>query len=98
MARLPRLMGRARALEVLLSSDDIRRADAELLGYVNRALPDAELDDFVGALATRIASFDKWAFANTKRLPNEASLPPDAEISAGGDACMAATKRPAAPQ
>ena len=47
MARLPRVMGRGRALEVLLSADDIRGADAELLGYVNRALPDAELDYFV---------------------------------------------------
>ena len=96
MARLPRLMGRARALEVLLGADDIRGADAELLGYVNRALPDAELDDYVDALATRIASFDKWAIANTKRLVNEASLPPDVEIRAGWDACMASVKRPAA--
>ena len=78
------------------SSDDISGADAELLGYVNRALPDAELDDFVDALATRIASFDKWAIANTKRLVNEASLPPDVEIRAGWDACMASVKRPAA--
>ena len=73
----------ARALEVLLSADDIRGADAELLGYVNRALPDAELDTFVDALANRIASFDKWAIANTKRLVNEASLPPDVEIESG---------------
>lgn len=96
MARLPRVMGRGRALEVLLSADDIRGADAEFLGYVNRALPDAELDYFVDALATRIASFDKWAIANTKRLVNEASLPPDVEIRAGWDACMASVKRPAA--
>jgi enoyl-CoA hydratase/carnithine racemase len=96
MARLPRVMGRGRALEVLLSADDIRGADAERLGYVNRALPDGELDDFVAALATRIASFDKWAIANTKRLVNEASLPPDVEIRAGWDACMVSVKRPAA--
>jgi enoyl-CoA hydratase/carnithine racemase len=96
MARLPRVMGRGRALEVLLSADDIRGDDAERLGYVNRALPDAELDDFVDALATRIASFDTWAIANTKRLVNEASLPPDVEIRAGWDACMASVKRPAA--
>ena len=96
MARLPRLMGRARALEVLLGADDIQGADADLLGYVNRALADAELDDFVDALATRIASFDKWAIANTKRLVNEASLPPDVEIRAGWDACMASVQRPAA--
>ena len=96
MARLPRLIGRGRALEVLLSSDDISAADAERFGYVNRALPDAELDNFVEALATRIASFDKWAIANTKHLVNEASLPPDIEIRAGWDACMASVKRPAA--
>jgi enoyl-CoA hydratase/carnithine racemase len=96
MARLPRLIGRGRALEVLLGADDIGAADAELLGYVNRALPDAELDNFVDGLATRISSFDKWAIANTKRLVNEASLPPDVEIRAGWDACMASVKRPAA--
>ena len=66
MARLPRLIGRNRALEVLLSSEDIRGDRAEAYGYVNRALPDTELDGFVDALATRIASFDKWAIANTK--------------------------------
>ena len=63
---------------------------------LNRALPDADLDDFVDALATRIASFDKWAIANTKLLVNEASLPPDVEIRAGWDACIASVSRPAA--
>jgi len=96
MARLPRLMGRARALEVLLGSDDIRGDEAAFLGYVNRSLPDAELGNFVDALATRIASFDKWAIANTKRLVNAASLPPDVEIAAGWDACLTSIKRPAA--
>ena len=96
MARLPRLMGRARALEVLLSSNDIRGELAEAYGYVNRSLPDGELDSFVDALATRIASFDKWAIANTKRLVNAASLPPDVEIAAGWDACMTSIARPAA--
>ena len=96
MARLPRLMGRARALEVLLGSDDIRGDEAAFLGYVNRSLPDAELGDFVDAVATRIASFDKWAIANTKRLVNAASLPPDVEIAAGWDACLTSIKRPAA--
>jgi enoyl-CoA hydratase/carnithine racemase len=94
MARLPLLMGRGRALEVLLSSDDIGGELAQAYGYVNRALPDAELDGFVDALATRIAAFDKWAIANTKRLVN-ASLPPDVEIAAGWDACMASVARPA---
>src|SRR3984885_7775898 len=96
MARLPRLIGRGRALEVLLSSDDIRGDMAEFFGYVNRSLPDADLDNFVDALATRIASFDKWAISNTKRLVNAASLPPDVEIAAGWDACITSIKRPAA--
>ena len=96
MARLPRLMGRNRALEVLLSSNDIGGDLAEAYGYVNRSLPDAELDGFVEALATRIASFDKWAIANTKRLVNAASLPLDVEIAAGWEACMTSIARPAA--
>jgi enoyl-CoA hydratase/carnithine racemase len=95
-ARMPRLMGRGRALEVLLGSDDIRGDLAEAYGYVNRSLPDIELDGFVDALAARIASFDKWAIANTKRLVNAASLPADVEIAAGWDACMASIVRPAA--
>ena len=97
MARLPRLIGRNRALEVLLSSEDIRGEQAEAYGYVNRALPDAELDAFVDALATRIAKFDKWAIGQTKRLVNT-SLPPDVEIAAGWEACMASITRPAAQQ
>jgi enoyl-CoA hydratase/carnithine racemase len=95
MARLPRLMGRGRALEVLLGSDDIRGELAQAYGYVNRALPDAELDGFVDALATRIASFDKWAIANTKRLTNT-TLPPDVEIAEGWDACIKSIVRPTA--
>ncbi|MFM0348464.1 enoyl-CoA hydratase/isomerase family protein [Paraburkholderia sp. RL17-347-BIC-D] len=95
MARLPQLIGRNRALEVLLGSEDLRADQAEAYGYVNRALPDADLDAFVDALATRIAGFDKWAIANTKRLVNT-SLPPDVELGAGWDACMASLGRPAA--
>ena len=96
MARLPRLIGRGRALEVLLSSNDIGGELAEAYGYVNRSLPDSELDGFVDALASRIASFDKWAIANTKRLVNAASLPSDVEIAAGWDTCMSSIGRPAA--
>ena len=95
MARLPQLIGRNRALEVLLSSEDIRGDQAEAYGYVNRALPDADLDSFVETLATRIARFDKWAIAQTKRLVNT-SLPPDVELGAGWDACIASLGRRAA--
>src|SRR5215468_2088919 len=96
MARLPRLIGRGRALEVLLGADDIRGDLAERYGYVNRSLPDAELDAFVDALAMRIASFDKQAIADTKRLVDVNSLPPDAEIAPEWDAFLAALQRPAA--
>jgi enoyl-CoA hydratase/carnithine racemase len=78
-----------------MTSDDIHGDLAEAYGYVNRALPDAELDAFVDALATRISSFDKWAIANTKRLVNAASLPTDVEMAAGWDACIASVKRAA---
>src|SRR5580698_1786234 len=68
IARLPRLIGRGRALEVLLGADDITSDIAELYGYVNRALPDGQLDAFVDAFAMRISSFDKEAIRDTKRL------------------------------
>jgi enoyl-CoA hydratase/carnithine racemase len=96
MARLPRLIGRGRALEVLLGADDVNGDVAELYGYVNRSLPDSELEVFVDALAMRIASFDKQAIAETKRLVNAASLPSDAEIAPEWDAFIASLLRPAA--
>jgi enoyl-CoA hydratase/carnithine racemase len=95
MARLPRLIGRNRALEVLRSSEDIRAEQAAAYGYTNRALADAELDAFVEVVATRIAKFDKWAIAQNKRLVNT-SLPPDVELGAGSDACIASLGRLAA--
>jgi enoyl-CoA hydratase/carnithine racemase len=96
MARLPRLIGRGRALEVLLGADDIPGDLAELYGYVNRSLPDADLDEFVDALATRVASFDKRAISETKRFADVASLPPDYEIAPEWDVCFASIMRPAA--
>jgi hypothetical protein len=62
----------------------------------NRALPDEQPDDYVDALATRIASFDAWAIANTKRLVGNATLPPEIEIRAGWDTYLASSRRPAA--
>jgi enoyl-CoA hydratase/carnithine racemase len=96
MARLPRLMGRGRALEVLLGADDIPGDLAERYGYVNRSFPDADLDAFVESLATRIASFDKRAISETKRFADVASLPPDYEIAPEWDVCLASIMRPAA--
>ena len=93
MARLPRLMGRGRALEVFLGADDIPGDLAEKYGYVNRSLPDAELDEFVEELANRIASFDKRAISETKRFVDVASLPPDYEIAPEWDVCVASIMR-----
>jgi enoyl-CoA hydratase/carnithine racemase len=73
--RLPHLVGRGRSLEIILSGNDFDGDTAERYGYVNRALPDAELDRFVDALARRIASFDRRAIAAAKSLVNEVSLP-----------------------
>src|ERR1700720_4666254 len=73
--RLPHLVGRGRALEIVLGANDFDGDTAERYGYVNRALADAELDGFVDALARRIASFDRRAIAAAKSLVNQVSLP-----------------------
>ncbi|MBY3187615.1 enoyl-CoA hydratase/isomerase family protein [Rhizobium laguerreae] len=96
MARLPRLMGRGRALEVLLGSDDINGELAEQYGYVNRSFADDKLDPFVDSLAARISGFDRGAIADTKRLVDFASLPTDPEIGAGWDAFISSVQRPVA--
>ena len=74
--RLPHLVGRGRALEIVLGASDFDGDTAARYGYVNRALPDAELDGFVDVLARRIASFDRRAIAAAKNLVNQVSLPP----------------------
>jgi enoyl-CoA hydratase/carnithine racemase len=96
MARLPRLVGRGRALEILVGGDDIGGELAERYGYVNRALPDAELDPFVDALAARIASFDRRVIVEIKRLVNIASLPPDSEMQPEWDAFIGSVSSSAA--
>jgi enoyl-CoA hydratase/carnithine racemase len=65
-ARLPRLVGRGRALEMLLVADDLDAQRAELYGYVNRAIADDRLDDEVDAIASRLARLDHDAIARTK--------------------------------
>ena len=73
--RLPHLVGRGRALEIVLGGNDFDGDTAERYGYVNRALADKELDGFVDELARRIASFDGRAISAAKRLINQVSLP-----------------------
>ena len=65
--RLPRLVGRGRALEIILGCDDLDAETAERWGWLNRALPPAELDGFVDTLARRIARFPQTAVAHAKR-------------------------------
>jgi enoyl-CoA hydratase/carnithine racemase len=73
--RLPLLVGRGRALEIILGANDYDGDTAERYGYINRALPDEELDGFVDALARRIASFDRSPIAAAKNLINQVSFP-----------------------
>lgn len=80
--RLPRLVGRDRALEAILGSEDYDAATAERYGWVTRTLPDAELDRFVMATAQRLAGFDRAALVAAKAQVNRASLPPDADLAA----------------
>jgi enoyl-CoA hydratase/carnithine racemase len=74
--RLPRLVGRARALEVVLGCEDIDAETAERWGYVNRSLPENELRPFVDALARRIASFPAAAIAHAKAAVAAAEADP----------------------
>ena len=89
-------MGRGRALEVFMGADDIPGDLAERYGYVNRSLPDAELDAFVDSLAKRIASFDKQALSDAKRFVDVASLPSDYEAGAEMIVCYASIGGPEA--
>jgi enoyl-CoA hydratase/carnithine racemase len=72
---LGRLLGRGRAMEVILGAADVGAELAERYGWVNRALPDAELDAFVARLARRIASFPAEAVRSTKQVLNGLTLP-----------------------
>lgn len=94
MARLAGLMGRGRTLEVVLGADDICGGVAEQYGYVNRALPDGELDSFVDNLARRLAGFEKFALAETKRLVDHATLPEDAVFPPALEQYFQAAARP----
>jgi len=80
MARLSRLVGRGRALEILLVADDLDGPRAEQYGYVNRVVADDELDAEVERIASRLARFDRDAIAATKSYVDHATLPPDDEL------------------
>ena len=94
MARLPRLIGRGRALEVLLVGDDIDAALAERYGYVNRVVPDDRLEEETDRVARRLASFDKLAIAEIKAFVDAITLPDDTELPPGLTAFFTSTTRP----
>ena len=80
MARLSRLVGRGRALEILLVADDLDGPRAEQYGYVNRAIADDRLDHEVDEIASRLARFDHDAIARTKSYVDRVTLPADSEF------------------
>ena len=82
IARLPGLCGRARTLEIILGSTPLDGALADHYGVVNRALPDLELDGFVGELASRIAGFDSLAISESKALIDAETLPDNEQLVA----------------
>jgi enoyl-CoA hydratase/carnithine racemase len=95
MARLPRLIGRGRALEVLLVADDIDAARAERYGYVNRIVPGDRLAGETDRMARRLAAFDKQAIAETKAFVDATTLPDDAELPPALSAFFRSSGRPA---
>jgi enoyl-CoA hydratase/carnithine racemase len=85
MEWLPRLVGRSRALEIVLSGDDFDADIAERYGWVNRTLDDAALDSFVDALARRLASFDHETLAAAKAQVNRFGTPTATELKSSTD-------------
>ncbi|MGV9349621.1 enoyl-CoA hydratase/isomerase family protein [Streptomyces spiralis] len=92
--RLPRLLGRGRALEILLGADDFPAELAAAYGYVNRVVPEGELEQFVDAFARRVASFDKTAVARTKALVDIESLPTEESYGTSLQAFFQTSGRP----
>ena len=82
---LPRLVGRSRALEIVLSRDDFDADIAERYGWVNRSLDDGDLDSFVDALVRRLASFDRETLTAAKAQVNRFGLPTATEFQSSND-------------
>src|SRR5215469_13870856 len=85
MEWLPRLIGRSRALEFVLSADDFDADIAERYGWVNRTLDDNDLDSFVDALVRRLASFERETLSAAKAQINRFGIPTAAELQSSND-------------
>src|ERR1700733_919809 len=91
---LPRLLGRSRALEIVLSADDFDADIAERYGWVNRALDDGDLDSFVDALARRLASVDREALGAAKAQVSRFGTPTATELKSSTDIFFSAVTWP----
>jgi enoyl-CoA hydratase/carnithine racemase len=96
LERLPLLVGRARTIEIALGADDFDAETAERYGWINRAVPDAELDGFVANFVRRVLSFDKQALSAAKAAINQAGLPDEGKLQATQDVFSATLRWPSA--
>ncbi|HTO84011.1 MAG TPA: enoyl-CoA hydratase/isomerase family protein [Methylomirabilota bacterium] len=93
---LPRLVGRSRALEIVLSGDDFDADTAERYGWVNRTLADDDLDSFVDTLSRRLASFDRETLAAAKAQVNRFGMPTATELQSSTKMFFSALASPGA--
>jgi enoyl-CoA hydratase/carnithine racemase len=93
---LPRLVGRSRALEIVLGADDFDADIAERYGWVNRTLDDDDLDSFVDTLVRRLASFDREVLAAAKAQINRFGTPTATELQSSNDMIFPMLTLPAA--
>jgi enoyl-CoA hydratase/carnithine racemase len=80
LQRLPLLVGRSRAIEIILGADDFDAETAERYGWINRAIPETELDPFVANFVRRVLSFDKQAMRTAKTIINQFGVPDTAQL------------------
>src|SRR5713226_1635966 len=80
LERLPLLVGRSRAIEVVLGADDFDADTAERYGWINRAIPEAELDGYVASFVRRVLSFDSQALSTAKAILNHTGLPNEVQL------------------
>jgi enoyl-CoA hydratase/carnithine racemase len=90
------LVGRSRALEIVLSGDDFDADIAERYGWLNRALDDDDLDSFVDALVRRLASFDRETLAAAKAQINRFGTPTATELQSSNDMFFSTLAQPGA--
>jgi enoyl-CoA hydratase/carnithine racemase len=93
---LPRLVGRSRALEIVLSADDFDADIAERYGWVNRTLDDDDLDSFVDTLVRRLTSFDRETLAAAKAQINRFGTPTATELQSSNDMFFSTLALPSA--